>query len=44
MKIFDIKDFNLEPMRYEDSLHNRNLILNLYSKENQIKNQQSFYS
>lgn len=42
--IFDIKDFNLQPISIKDSLHNRNLILQLYSKEKQIKNQQSFYS
>lgn len=43
-KIFSIKDFNLDHISFEDSMHNRELLLKLYSKENQISNQKSFYS
>ncbi len=43
-KIFAIENFNLEPISYVDSQHNRDLLLKLYSKEKQISNQQSFYN
>lgn len=43
-RIFDIKNFNTNPMLEADSIHNRKLLLELYSKEKQIENQKSFYS
>ena len=42
-RVFDIANFNLEPMPEVDSMHNKNLLLKLYSKEKQIENQRSFY-
>ena len=42
-KVFDISDFNIEPISALDSMHNKNLLLTLYSKDKQIQNQKRFY-
>ena len=43
-RVFDIRDFDLNPMLEADSIHNRNLLLKLYSKEKQIASQRGFYA
>lgn len=43
-RIFDLASFSLDPISEEDALHNKNLVLELYSKEKQIANQKSFFA
>lgn len=43
-KIFDISEFSISPILKSDAMHNKNLVLKLYSKEKQIIHQKELYN